>query len=132
MPAVQCPIPECTYITEDLDAAIVAALLTTHSLVHAQDPRTTARVDKVKRPTITAAGSSEEWAYFMSRWSDYTAATRVAGRDRVVQQLECCDEALRKDLTRLAGGNLTTKTEEEILNVIKNSLCARRTPWWLG
>ena len=34
MPVVACPIRECNYTTPDLDAAIVAALLTTHSTMH--------------------------------------------------------------------------------------------------
>jgi hypothetical protein len=31
MPAVQCSIPGCDYVTDDLDPAIVAALITAHS-----------------------------------------------------------------------------------------------------
>ena len=52
MPIVQCPIPDCAYVTDDLDAAIVAALITTHAITHAArpTPAAAARVDKVKRP----------------------------------------------------------------------------------
>ena len=88
MPAVACPLPGCDYITGDLDAAIVAALITAHSTTHApgaQGP--SARIEKVKRPTVCAAGSSEEWSYFLSRWSDYTSVTKVTGRDKVIQLL---------------------------------------------
>ena len=53
MPAVGCPIPGCEYVTDDLDAAIVAALITAHSATHAQGVVTTAKVEKVKRPTIS-------------------------------------------------------------------------------
>ena len=119
MPMVQCPIPECCYTTPDLDASIVAALLTTHSTIHASGSAAAAKVEKVKRPTIAAAGTSEDWAYFTSRWSDYVAATKIVGKDRVVQLLECCDEPLRKDLTRSAGGSLTSKSEEAVLAAIK-------------
>ena len=48
--------------------------------------------------------------------------------------MECCDKDLRKDLTRAAGGTLTTKTEEEVLAAIKilavreeNAMVARVT-----
>ena len=79
------------HLTEDLDPAIVAALITAHGATHA--PGHAAKVEKVKRPTIvTAAGSSEEWAYFESRWSEYVDAIKVTGRNKVVQLLECCDE----------------------------------------
>ena len=35
--------------------------------------------------------------------------------DEVLQLLECCDEELRRDVTRMAGGSLTNKTAEEAL-----------------
>ncbi|CAG2214207.1 unnamed protein product [Mytilus edulis] len=134
MPAVQCPIPGCDYVTDDLDAAIVAVLITVHSTTHAPGPVTAAKVEKVKRPVISTAGTSEEWAYFESRWSDYVEATKIAGRDKVVQLLECCDEQLRKDLTRSAGGSLTNKPVQEVLAAIKklavreeNTMVARVT-----
>lgn len=117
MPIVACPIPGCDYVTEDLDATIVAALITAHSAVHSTS--NAARVEKVKRPTVTAAGTSEEWAYFLSRWSDYADATKVTGKDKVVQLLECCDDPLRKDLTRAAGGSLTNKPVEDVLAAIR-------------
>ena len=129
MPAVGCPIAGCDYTTEDLDPAIVAALITAHSAIHA--PGHAAKVEKVKRPTIVAAGSSEEWAYFESRWSEYVDATKVTGRDKVVQLLECCDEPLRKDLTRSTGGGLSNKPIEVVMAAIKkNLLFAKRTLWW--
>ena len=83
---------------------------------------------------MCAAGSSEEWSYFLSRWSDYTSATKVTGRDKVTQLLECCDEPLRRDLTRSAGGSLTDKPVDEVLAAIKilavreeNTMVARVT-----
>ena len=37
----------------------------------------------------------------------------------VVQLIECCDEKLWTDLTRSAGGSLTSKTEQQILSAMK-------------
>ena len=34
MVRVKCPIPACEFETDDLDAAIVAALISTHAKVH--------------------------------------------------------------------------------------------------
>ncbi len=142
MPEVPCPFPGCEYKTADLDVPIVAALITAHSVVHtaapvapaAAPPAALAKVERVRRPTITAAGTSEDWAYFQSRWSDYVDATKVDGRDKVIQLLECCDEPLRKDLTRSAGGSLKDKTEAEVLAAIRklavreeNTMVARVT-----
>ena len=46
-------------------------------------------------------------------------ATRLWGADRVIQLLECCDDQLRMDLTRNAGGTLTDKTEDEVFVAMK-------------
>ena len=110
MPAVECPIPGCTYKTDDLDAIIVAALLNPHSATHSPNLGASAKVEKVKRPTVSVAGSSEDWSYLESRWKDYA------------------DEQLRKDLTRSAGGSLTGKTEKEIPRAMKKlAVCEENT-----
>ena len=118
MPAISCPVPNCTYTTDDVDAAIVAQLLQLHLVTHTQSTATarapSIKVDKVRRPTITSSGTSEEWSYFRTRWKEYVEATGVAGKDLVIQLLECCDEDLRKDLTRTCG-SLTNKDETTVL-----------------
>ena len=88
MPAVECPIPGGTLKIDDLDAIIVAALLNAHSATHSLNLGASAKVEKVKRPTVSAAGSSEEWSYFESDWKDYVDATKITGQDKVVQLLE--------------------------------------------
>ena len=137
MPVVRCPIDGCEYETPDVDPVVAAALITTHATTHqASRPELTqaARVEKVKRPTISSAGTTEDWQYFRSRWGDYVKATRLEGTDRVIQLLECCDDQLRKDLTRNAGGTLTGMTEDAVFAAIKklaireeNTMVARVT-----
>ena len=84
-----------------------------YSMPHqAQGPTQAARVEKVKRPEISSAGTTEDWIYFQSRWGDYTKATKLVGPDRVLQLLECCDEQLRRDLTRNAGETLAGGTDK--------------------
>ena len=112
MPAVECPVDTCDYVTPDLDATIVAALITAHAnATHTGSPNqhSAAKVERVKRPTISSAGTSEEWQYFTTRWTEYVAATKVTGKERVLQLLECCDDELRKDLTRSTVGSLSDK-----------------------
>ena len=125
MVVVQCPFPGCNFATIDTETDLACTLLKIHaSGAHTQQEglavRETARVEKVKRPTITTGGSSEDWSYFTVRWQDYVTATKITGPELVIQLLECCDEELRKDLTRLSGGTLTAKTEEEVLAAIKS------------
>ena len=125
MPKHNCPFPACEYETADVTDDLAAVLLTVHSKgFHSAPPaqashNSAARVEKVRRPTISSARTSEEWSYFITRWQDYAEATKVEGKDKVTQLLECCDEQLRKDLTRNAGGSLTNKSAEEVLEAIK-------------
>ena len=69
MPTVKCPVRACDYQTDDLDAVIVAALITAHGVTHAN--ATSKKVDKLKRPTINTSGTSEDWEHFKIRWDDY-------------------------------------------------------------
>jgi len=46
---------------------------------------TTAKVEKERRPTISSAGSSKEWSYFLTHWKDYVEATKLKGKDMVVK-----------------------------------------------
>ena len=87
---VQCPIPGCAYAAEHAEASIVSARITAHSMNHA--PSAEAKVERVKRPTMTSAGTSEDWAYFQARWNDYVHATKLVGRPKVIQLFECCAE----------------------------------------
>ena len=89
---------------------------------------------RVRRPTVVGGGSSEDWNYFETRWDEYSAATKLSGSDKVLQLLECCDEQLRRDLTRAAGETLSAKSETDVLQAIRklavreeNTMVARFT-----
>ena len=120
MPKVKCPLPDCEFETEDLETPIVAALLTDHSLSHLRGNEATAKAKKVKRPTISASGTSETGRTFYDD-GQTVDATKIKGKDKVIQILECCDDPLRKNLTRSAGGSLATKTPKDLLAAIINS-----------
>ena len=121
MPAIQCPIEGCEYKTPNVEPVIAAALITAHATSHRtpSGPTQTARAEKVKRPSVSSAGTTEDWQYFKSRWDDYVKATRLGGTDRIIQLLECCDDQLHKDLTRNAGGTLTAMTEDEVFAAMR-------------
>ena len=102
MPAIKRPIPGCDYSIDDVAAAIVVQLLELHQVIHAQPQGhpSTAKGKKVKRPSISRSGTSEEWSYFNTRWDEYVAATGIKGKkDCVIQLRECCDEELRRKCT---------------------------------
>ena len=70
MESINCSVLGCSYSTPaNTDAAVVAALPNAHTTTH-NSTNTAAKVEKVRRPTISTAGSSEEWAYF-KRFSIY-------------------------------------------------------------
>jgi len=105
MPQVKCPFPLYDYETDDLDAAIVAALITTHSIIH----NIAVKAEKVRRPATSSAGTSEDRSYFLSRWADYKSDTK----------LECCYKNLRVDLTRAQEGTLRDKPEADVYAAIR-------------
>lgn len=133
MPAISCPVSGCEYVTDDVDPAIVVQLLQMHSMAEHCSPQA-AKVEKVKRPTLSAGGSGEDWSYFITRWQEYKSATKVTGQEKIIQLLECCEDSLRRDLTRSTATSLTEATEEFVLDAIRklavreeNAMVARFT-----
>ena len=94
MPVVQCPIENCEYQTPDVDPVVAVVLIAAHATVHASPHSVVpvAKAEKVKCLCILSSGTTEDWQYFRSRWSDYVRATKLSGTDRVIQLLEYCDD----------------------------------------
>ena len=121
---IQCPAPDCTTTwPSSTNPDVLIRLIDLHSRtahpVTTPSPPVqtvaTSKAEKVKRPHISAAGTSEEWAYFLDRWSDYKKATHLSDTDIVYQLLECCDDNLRRDLSRSVK-SITSKDETTILH----------------
>ena len=127
MNVIESPAPECP---TPWDATLASDVLSNLIQLHARTAQpadagttSTSKLEKVKQPTIDSGGTNEDWQYFNQRWSEYKSATRLSGPDVIYQLLECCEESLRKDLTRTYG-TLISSTEQVVLNFIK--LCAVR------
>ena len=119
MPTTACPIAGCTFVTADVpDAAERIALLTIHASTHAPAATTAVKAEKVNRPKIARASTSEDWEYFVRRWRDYKTATQITGNDTKIQLMECCEETLRRDLHR-SDKEISTKEETTILTAIR-------------
>ena len=119
MAEIACPFPDCPYKLPEADPALRAVLMTGHLQTHRCEPTVTAKVEQVKRPCIRSSGTTEDWGYFLSRWGDYVEATKVAGVNKTIQLLECCEETLRRDLTRNNGGTMKERPITEVLIAIK-------------
>ena len=119
---VECPIEDCDYTATHAEAAVVAAMLSVHATVHVAVPRAlgaNTKMEKLKRPSVALAGTGEAWSYFITRWGEYKTGTKLVGPDIVIQLLECCEEELRKDLTRTAGKSLMSSDEKDVLTAMK-------------
>ena len=77
MPQYECPYPECTYTTGDINDELAAVMMRIHAEVHISSKQKAAKVDNVRRPVISAGGTSEEWSYFNTRWTEYKMATKI-------------------------------------------------------
>ena len=122
MAPIPCPVQDCQVtFRDDLDANVLISLIQIHERsAHPSVPNTSnTSAEKVKRPTISASGTNEEWKYFLTRWNDYKLATRLTGCDIVLQLLECADDSLRRDLNRTFG-SLANSTEEHTLDALKS------------
>ena len=70
MPAIACPIDGCGYVTDDVDAAVAAALLMVQNNVHMNAPQQAApkqREPKIQRPTITKGLTEKNRNSFTAR-----------------------------------------------------------------
>ena len=119
---VKCLLEGCDYEATQEKTKVVVAMLNIHAITHATPPResaSNAKMEKLRRPTIALAGTAETWAYFVTRWGEYKMGTKLTGHDIVTQLLECCEEDLRKDLTRAAGRSLVGSNEADVLAAMK-------------
>ena len=126
---IPCPAPGCEVKwPKSTPTEVLIKLLDLHErTAHPPTTPPTApcvNAEKVKRPSISASGTTEEWTYFQQRWSEYKQATRLTGQDAIFQLLECCDDALRRDLSR-SFSNLAGSDEATLLENIK-SLAVRQ------
>ena len=118
MPSLACPVNGCEYQATNDDATCAAALLTAHTINHRTPATTRAQPEKLTRPQIALSSSSEDWAYFTEKWTEYKVATGITGRDLTAQLTDCCENQLKRDLFCYAGST-SNKSESDILAAIK-------------
>ena len=92
MASTGCPYKDCTWTSSDQDKPLLTVLLQTHERsahpvsATIANPVTTL-AEKVKC-LIASAGGTEEWPYFIQRWTIYKSATRITGQDVIYKLLD--------------------------------------------
>ena len=119
MPAIECPIADCTYVTDDVDAVAAAALLNIHAIVHRQDSSTVKqKPPKIARPVLTRGSTDEEWNTFIKRWELFKQGTDIPTGQITTQLLKCCETDLEEDIFKDIN-NISHVDENGLLNAIK-------------
>ena len=131
--SIKCPIPGCDYeIREEVQNDCKNTLLQLHLQHHQSQTANAVKPEKLKRPCLAIENSTEEWNFFVSRWENYKQSTGLTASKITTQLIECCDEALLKDLIRVHRDSLYSLVEEDLLKAIRrlavqedNTLVAR-------
>ena len=118
--AIECPIPGCGHIVgDDIPDDCKNTVLQLHLQHHQSQQNASTKTEKLKRPPLSIDNTIDEWNYFESRWQNYKQATRLKDSDITTQLLECCDETLRKDLTKVHRDSLYRMNEADLLKAIR-------------
>ena len=68
-----------------------------------------------KKPTVNLGCTPENWSYFEARWDDYKQLANIKETNIIANLMECCDDALRKDIFHIYGNLKIGHTEQEAL-----------------
>ena len=80
---IPCTAPGCEVtFDEKLDPTVLVQLImmhgnTAHNFSAPATVSTAVKPEKVKRPIISAAGTSEDYAYLLQRWEEYKKACNL-------------------------------------------------------
>ena len=130
--SIKCPIPGCDYEIGEVQNDCKNTLHQLHLQHHQSQTANAVKPEKLKRPCLAIENSTEEWNFFVSRWENYKQSTGLTASKITTQLIECCDEALLKDLIRVHRDSLYSLVEEDLLKAIRrlavqedNTLVAR-------
>eukprot|EP00111_Clytia_hemisphaerica_P012758 TCONS_00037534-protein len=128
MPAITCPIPDCTYeIPDGTEPMLAAAQLNLHALTHthaaaitqhrAPQP-TKQKPPKIARPTISKDTTEEDWNTFVKKWNLFKNGTDIPATQITTHLWQCCDPDLETELFKDVK-DIAATTEADLLDAIK-------------
>ena len=96
MPAIQCHIADCPFVTEDVGDAVAAVVLS-HHLASSHPPTAPAPAKRpvVSKPTVSTNIFAEEWASFLSDWEVYKGSVAIPDGQTGIYLVDCCSDDLR-------------------------------------
>ena len=119
---VQCPIDGCNYETGNFPPAVVASLLSAHT-VGSHTPAAPAaparRPPKVDRPELSDGIDEETWNTFDQSWIIFVRANGIEDADKAVQLYSCCRPSLKQKITAVHPDFLE-RPAHELLPLLKS------------
>ena len=119
---VQCPIDGCNYETGNFPPAVVASLLSAHT-VGSHTPAAPAaharRPPKVDRPELCDGIDEEAWNTFQQGLTIFIRANGVGDEDLAVQLYSCCKPSLKQKITAVHPDFLD-QPANELLPLLKS------------
>ena len=121
---ISCPLPDCSYITDEVEPIVAAALLNIHVIQHqtASTPASSTpqpRGPKLERPRVDLGIDEETWNTFIRRWDTFRLGSDIDDTSAPRQLFHCTSEALG-DLILKSDPTIITKSVMDVIAVIKS------------
>ena len=117
------PDRRCDWKSQDLDAALAAALTTALQIhdrtAHPSLAQTASHKLKLDPPTIATGCDPDQWSAFTRQWDMYIAGMAITANVLPTALFYCCDTNLRTEIMRDLQGDVANMTEDDLLNAIK-------------
>ena len=84
--------------------------------------------ERFPRPELKLDSSSEEWSEFLVTWTQYKDEYQLEGSSLIRQLFACCSDELRHSLSRFTGGSHFTKSEKQLLELMKQLAVQYQNP----
>ena len=119
MVIVACPLQGCSFVTDDLDASIVAVLLQIHASSHSAENVNSMKGPKLDRPRIDVGADQEMWNSFLRRWENFRTGSNIRDSIAPVQLLQCASEELSEMLLKTEP-RIASLPIDEVLSAMKS------------
>ena len=131
---VKCGFTGCSYTTGDLPESLANSALNSHAQSHIATHRdqegtnSQDKSEKVQRPILPMACTSEDWDYWFCEWENYKITSGMKDTNIVAQLMACGEETLRRNIYR-THGNMVGKTDIKVLEMMRKNSALKEQRW---